>query len=87
MKHHYNNLLKKIAIFLSFAVPFIFFSCDMGNTSITFGNNFKANVKLETEIINGKLGAVVYYDTVPEWLIVPQKVMNYDVIRIIQRSF
>lgn len=73
-------LLLIYPLFLSFLSFFV--SCDMGSSSITFGNNFKASVKLETEYINGKEGAVIYYDSVPEWLIVPSQVMDYDVIRV-----
>lgn len=54
----------------------------MGSTSITYGNNFKASAKLETEYINGKEGAVIFYDKIPSWLIVPSQIMGYDVIRV-----
>lgn len=56
----------------------------MGHTAMTFGNNVKAEVKIEN--LNGTEGVAIYYDTVPFWLKVPAKVYDYDVIRICMRD-
>lgn len=73
--------MKKIILLLQILTAVIFCSCDsQGFTAMTFDNNVRSEIKIEN--LNGKEGVALYYSSLPFWLRVPDKIYDYDVIRI-----
>ena len=73
--------MKKIIFILQAVTFFLLCSCDsQGFTAMTFDNNIRSEIKIEN--LNGKEGVAIYYSSLPFWLRVPDKIYDYDVIRI-----